>query len=444
MRACSHAHYSRKCDRTPQFTSAHGGSSSDNQFTWAVKNFTKNLPMLSEPSYSIQDRTNFSKLDYFAQYFDDELIDMIVDKTNQTAVYKTGKSLLITNGSEKSSGDAKYIKFKPSPNFKHMKKYLKSKFEEDKIASASNGTAESSSNKTTENGNKANIQPPLPPYSPPPDSPTNFTFKTEVEDDSYELNSEEKTENGHMKEYSMELKPNKRKKIMCKDFVRGCCKRGEACIYAHELDLDQLNGVYKFCRDFANGKCKRLLCVFVHATTFEKENFFRTGILPPHTLSHLKDINIVRPQCIPGGPPRETVQPVYANSPPDLHTSGAIPPVPLLNIPQSSVNGKHPQDEYQSSSTPSSSISELSRECSESVPSTVVFDNEPTPEECLGCEVYKIRYQQQLAKRDALLKSTKALDENIAKLSKKKNWLTAVLKVMLSGPDTYSNSDTSA
>ncbi|XP_052755635.1 uncharacterized protein LOC128201774 [Galleria mellonella] len=98
MRARSHAHYSRRCERTPQFTSARGSSSSDNQFTWAVKNFTKNLPMLSEPSYSIQDRTNFSKLDYFTQYFDDELIDMIVDKTNQTAVYKTGKSLLITNG----------------------------------------------------------------------------------------------------------------------------------------------------------------------------------------------------------------------------------------------------------------------------------------------------------------------------------------------------------
>ncbi|XP_028170365.1 zinc finger CCCH domain-containing protein 10-like isoform X1 [Ostrinia furnacalis] len=75
---------------------------------------------------------------------------------------------------------------------------------------------------------------------------------------------------------------------MCKDWVRGTCARGAACIYAHELDKDQLKGVYRFCRDFENDRCERQVCYFVHATTFEKEHFFRTAFLPPHALHHLK------------------------------------------------------------------------------------------------------------------------------------------------------------
>ncbi|CAH2087265.1 unnamed protein product [Euphydryas editha] len=95
---------------TPRSSSARGRSSNSgiqsstppdsevqaNLFTWTASNFPKNLPMLSEPSYLKPDRSHFSNVDFFTQYFDDELIALIVTKTNQTAVSKTGKSLLLT------------------------------------------------------------------------------------------------------------------------------------------------------------------------------------------------------------------------------------------------------------------------------------------------------------------------------------------------------------
>ncbi|XP_059055227.1 muscleblind-like protein 3 isoform X1 [Achroia grisella] len=356
--------------------------------------------------------------------------------------------------SEMLPGGANSINFKPSPNFKHMKKYLKSKFEEeDKVASTSSvpsGSASTSmSNKILENDSKVKmtVQPPLPPNSPPPDNPLNFKLKTEVVDDTYEVSTEKKPNMEQTGEYSIEFESaEKPKKTMCKDFIRGTCKRGETCIYAHVLDLAQLKGVYKFCRDYANGKCKRAMCFFVHATTFEKESFFRTGYLPPHTLSHLKEGNVIRPHSLPEGPSREVMHPVYPSPPTEMQAGGGIPTVPTISVPKTSVvNPKLPQDVYQT--TAPSMRSTLKRDWSDgaAVPPPVLENTEqPVYKKCLNCELHKLRYQQNQAKKDTLIKSTKTLDENIAKLLKKKNWLTTVLKVILSCPDTYNNSDISA
>ncbi|KAM3968458.1 LOW QUALITY PROTEIN: uncharacterized protein ACR2FA_005835 [Aphomia sociella] len=184
------------------------------------------------------------------------------------------ESQKLKNGSEMSVGDSKSINFKPLPNFKHMKKYLKSKFEEaGKMLEQSylNVAIDEATQKITEQKDK------------------------EIE----ELNSEKK--NVESEEYAVGVgsEPEKPKKTMCKDFVRGTCKREESCIYAHELDLTQLKGVYKFCRDYANGKCKRPLCFFVHASTFEKEEF--SGHLPPHTLNHIKEGNMSRSYSVHEG-----------------------------------------------------------------------------------------------------------------------------------------------
>lgn len=194
-----------------------------------------------------------------------------------------------------------------------MKKYLKYKFEEAGCTGhfTPNGVEEphpSPQNVDEDIKLRITVQPPLPPNSPPPDNLPPFVLKKEIEDDDYEKSSVDNTINMGKEALSESEKPKptevtqeKPKKTMCKDFVRGICKRGESCIYAHELDLSQLNGVYKFCRDFANGKCKRAMCYFVHASTFEMESFFRTGYLPPHTLSHLKETNHGGGQTMPEG-----------------------------------------------------------------------------------------------------------------------------------------------
>ncbi|XP_063837911.1 uncharacterized protein LOC135086989 isoform X2 [Ostrinia nubilalis] len=152
-----------------------------------------------------------------------------------------------------------------------MKKYLKSKFEEDQIQ-ISEANEKKRKNKVT-----SVVQPPLPPDSPPA---CPLTLKQEVEDEEYERAGSP----------APEPEPARRKPAaaMCKDWVRGTCARGAACIYAHELDKSQLKGVYRFCRDYENDRCERQVCYFVHATTFEKEHFFRTAYLPPHALHHLK------------------------------------------------------------------------------------------------------------------------------------------------------------
>ncbi|KAM3968729.1 uncharacterized protein ACR2FA_000239 [Aphomia sociella] len=354
-------------------------------------------------------------------------------------------------GSEMSAGDTKSINFKPSPNFKHMKKYLKFKFEEaGKMLEQSNLNVaiDEATQKITEQKDKVKLvlQPPLPPNSPPPDSPPSFTLKKEIED-VYEVNSEEK--NVESEEYAVGVgsEPEKPKKTMCKDFVRGTCKRGESCIYAHELDLTQLRGVYKFCRDYANGKCKRPLCFFVHATTFEKEEFFRSGYLPPHTLNHIKEGNMGRPYSIPEGSMRE-MHAVYPTTQTEMQTGGGagIPPIPIMAVPPTSVvKPKLPQDIYQASM--GHNRQSLKREWTECAPASVPCENEnfePIPKKCLNCESFKLRYQENQIKRDSLIKSLKCLDDNILKLARKKNWLTTVLKVILSCPDSFNNSDISA
>ncbi|KOB69514.1 putative zinc finger CCCH-type containing 10 [Operophtera brumata] len=168
-------------------------------------------------------------------------------------------------------GDEECINFRPSPNFKHMKKYLKSKFEE-----ANSSPNQGSDRSTTPNSEEQDsvkpqqvtssssmaqrVQPPLPPNSPPPDL---VVPKQEVEDDEYidgtATQSQLKTE----KEEVIEKAPER---TMCRQFARGMCTRGASCIYVHELILSQLPGVYTFCKNYQNTVCNFPKCKFVHAS----------------------------------------------------------------------------------------------------------------------------------------------------------------------------------
>lgn len=68
----------------------------NNNREWQAKSFAPSIGPLSEPSYAPIDTTNFTKEQYFQEYIDDEIINLMVEKTNQMYIYKTGKSLHLT------------------------------------------------------------------------------------------------------------------------------------------------------------------------------------------------------------------------------------------------------------------------------------------------------------------------------------------------------------
>ncbi|CAG5029791.1 unnamed protein product [Parnassius apollo] len=57
-----------------------------NSGTWSVKEFDPRFPQMIQPAYLVKDTEGFTKTDYLKQYIDDELIDLIQRKSNQTAI----------------------------------------------------------------------------------------------------------------------------------------------------------------------------------------------------------------------------------------------------------------------------------------------------------------------------------------------------------------------
>lgn len=181
-----------------------------------------------------------------------------------------------------------------------MKKYLKSKFEEANSSpnqgsdpSTTPNSEEQETVKPQQNNMAERAQPPLPPNSPPPE----FLIvpKKEVVDKDYDKSAVQAPTSTND---SVEVVKKAPTEIMCRQFARGMCTRGASCIYVHKTILDQLPGVYTFCKNFQNTVCSLPKCKFVHATVFEKEHYYRTGFLPTHTLTHLKETNSAL------GPPR--------------------------------------------------------------------------------------------------------------------------------------------
>lgn len=68
----------------------------DQAAEWLPKDFNPLIPQLSEPSYPPIDSKDFTSIDYFQQYFDDAIIQLITEKSNQTSVENTGRSLNLT------------------------------------------------------------------------------------------------------------------------------------------------------------------------------------------------------------------------------------------------------------------------------------------------------------------------------------------------------------
>ncbi|CAH2238061.1 jg9759 [Pararge aegeria aegeria] len=101
---------------------------------------------------------------------------------------------------------------------------------------------------------KIEVQPSLPQEPPPRDILLeNFKVKQEIVDLEYEINQKSPLTDSHSSENTghSNVHPSK----ICRDFIRGTCKREGTCKYAHKYDLSQLEGVYTFCRKFQNSVC---------------------------------------------------------------------------------------------------------------------------------------------------------------------------------------------
>ncbi|CAK1595066.1 unnamed protein product [Parnassius mnemosyne] len=193
-----------------------------------------------------------------------------------------------------------------------MKKFIKSKIDHNETTSTPTILADPPS-KVGSKKIMPDVQPPLPLGPPPPDEKPNLALKLkeEIEDVEYQIPWFKVSENSSVGgEESETLNQEKRRrelnaaeetdasqsKPMCRDFIRGMCTRpGTKCKFIHKCDVSQLVGVYVFCKNFQNCVCTRQNCKYVHATVFEEQNFYRTGLLPPHALKHYKKVNILAP-----------------------------------------------------------------------------------------------------------------------------------------------------
>ncbi|RZF38024.1 hypothetical protein LSTR_LSTR006423 [Laodelphax striatellus] len=108
----------------------------------------------------------------------------------------------------------------------------------------------------------------------------------------------------------------KRRGMVCRDFMRNSCWRGSACKFQHP---ESPRKIFAFCHDFQNGDCRRSnSCRFIHSSTEDEKYYKRTGELPPHLLQ--------RPET-QQSPPRLEPEP----SPPLEHSS-PTPAPPLCNL----------------------------------------------------------------------------------------------------------------
>ncbi|XP_049886248.1 uncharacterized protein LOC126380699 isoform X2 [Pectinophora gossypiella] len=314
-----------------------------------------------------------------------------------------------------------YIKFRPSPNFKNMKKFLKNRSNHHSV------TPEPQCEKLDRKEIKpVVVQPPLPPYPPPPDSPPNLNIviKQEKEDDD-ESQSSSGGEGDHSQELTtseeraVEQTEERPKKEICKEFIRGNCKR-PVCRYAHEVDVSQLAGVYTFCWNYQNAVCTFPNCRFVHASVFEEAEFYRTGVLPPHARSHLKK---------PSPTSEETQQEMkpsnFTNLPPPVHPT-VDKSLPILSCVPTSTIEQRPEDEMRN--LLSRNVSPFKRGIEEFTGSPRELEvSEHLAKKCKNCDIgeFSLKYNKEMMEN--ISQSSEEIIKKIAQISKKSTKLLNVL-----------------
>lgn len=372
------------------------------------------------------------------------------------------------------------INFRPSPNFKHMKKYLKSKFEEMNASEDKNNQETQPVNtknvpaNVTNNKNEpgpsnsapkqdtasattvsqpSTIQPPLPP-NPPPDTPL-CEIKQEVIDTDYEYPRAQNALEQLITEYKSDPPDHDQEQdqdqpplppesgpTMCRNYIRGTCKKGPACIFTHELIISQLPGVYTFCRNFQNRQCTRPKCNFVHATVFEKEHFYRTGYLPPHTLAHLKQPSPTPNATVtslnpPEEPPSQEIPPAYycmdMNSGMDMTTMSGLANY-MMQAQMQSMN-----DMYAGTSQ----MQHLKRNWNEAFGAENInfnpFVRDLMPKKCKDCDTNEFRYQYHRNKLENMMTASEEMNKKMAHLNAKTERLCTVLSTLFKPQSGLSN-----
>ncbi|KAJ8737852.1 hypothetical protein PYW08_000447 [Mythimna loreyi] len=350
--------------------------------------------------------------------------------------------------------DEDSINFRPSPNFKHMKKYLKvHKLDEAMMNETNSSSSEENTsvfvhNKLEKVNNKIPVssaaQPPLPPNPPPPDTPPLIVkVKQEIEDEYTDTTETTPTNAATIKVDHSEEKPGV---TMCRNFARGTCKKGAACIFAHELILSQLPGVYTFCRNFQNSVCSFPKCKFVHATVFEKEHFFRTGYLPPHALAHLKE-STAPPQAPPPLPQSEEAPAVL---PPVYTTAAPVPSIPCVpSLVQYSTETGMEQgaptifNPIQSvASVIATSPKRAWTDIDEVNSATGVLDSgESLAKKCKNCDSNELREQLMKAKVESCTRANKELAQKIALLKKKNSLRASLFRIIFAADGSHITGD---
>ncbi|CAG9137165.1 unnamed protein product [Plutella xylostella] len=343
--------------------------------------------------------------------------------------------------------DEKYIHFRPSPNFKKMKKFLKSKIDENSVQA---GECPCAATEGMEGAGGGAPPPPLPLGPPPPDSPGH-----EPAADTHDEFNEETLKN-IKKEKDDGDKPVKTGDV-CRDFIRGNCTRGAGtCRFAHKHDLALLKEVYTFCHNYQNSTCKYKNCKYVHANIFEQAEFYRTGVLPPHATAHVKNNAACKaaggsagsPPAPPAAPaPRPAVKlmppppppPPPQNKRPDEPAPLPAPavnlanPPPIVPISMGLVKQGTPPPPPGSAGAPAAKpgLGDHAALINKFNVASLNLDNGVKASSCSNCDVLKNRLLHTQSKAETINNSIKDMNQKLEDLEKKEKRLNAVLIFLL-------------
>ncbi|CAH0715975.1 unnamed protein product, partial [Brenthis ino] len=324
--------------------------------------------------------------------------------------------------------DEHLIKFRPSPNFKKMKKFIKSKIDHSEITYRATPSAAPDPppppNISRAQKVKPEVQPPLPLDPPPVDTPLNLNIqiKQEIEDLDYHMCDKSPEIEAETSQGSKNTQ-EKSKMPICRDFIRGTCKRQGTCKFVHKYDVSQLVGVYTFCHKYQNSVCTYANCKYVHASVFEERNFYRTGILPPHVLAHHRKVNVLQPPPPPPPPeePPTDVATVTFSNPP--------PPIPNDCLSVNSIENRSFSDLLPLRST--SPLKRTWKTIEEFGSSCEIDANKQTTKNCKHCDLMEFRLQYNKDKVEEMLHSKQELDKKMALLDKKSDKLYSIILALL-------------
>ncbi|CAG9137164.1 unnamed protein product [Plutella xylostella] len=305
--------------------------------------------------------------------------------------------------------DEKYIHFRPSPNFKKMKKFLKSKIDENSVQA---GECPCAATEGMEGAGGGAPPPPLPLGPPPPDSPghepaadTHDEFNEEI------LNNIKKEKDDGEKVKTGDV---------CRNFIRGNCTRGAGtCRFAHKHDLALLKKITNFCRDYQNSICKHKNCSVAAACygACEEQCGGVVGLAPaPRPAVRLMP---------PPPPPQPAPLPAPA-------VNLANPP-PIVPISMGLVKQGTPPPPPGSAGAPAAKpgLGDHAALINKFDMASLNLNNGFKASSCPNCDVLKNRLLHTQSKAETIKNSIKDMNQNLEDLEKKEKRLDAVIIYLL-------------